>query len=380
METPAATPTPSTEAAPVAALPDLASLSPDQRQTWRETGEFPKSQAAEPAAKDKPTSQDAAPAAKSSETAPGSESGKSTQPKPQQRTKEESANRFKELSERLGNVERENQALKERLAAASGDRKTEQKPQPAPVKEETYKRLDEKKWFADNKGKTYEDYLEACLQDQATWTQKQTDKKIADALANSENQRRQREAATEMKTAVADARQRYGTEEANKIFPALDSIVGDKDIPVAVKAMLNESDVVVDLVYTLSSDAESLTKFIQLAKTNPGSAIRTLVTLENEVRSKLKTNAGGKPATERASDGKFVKKEEAATEPGPGAASAKRTEAAAAEPITRATRPTVELGGRTAAPEDPVVAAVKSGNFRAAKDAMNREYAATHKL
>ncbi|MGC2474936.1 MAG: hypothetical protein WA485_11420 [Candidatus Sulfotelmatobacter sp.] len=161
-----------------------------------------------------------------------------------------------------------------------------------------------------------------------------------------------------MESQLTEARARYGDAD-KKIFPALRSITDDQRISPAVKQLINDSDVLVDLVYVLGSDAQELSKFVQLAKTNPGAAIRKLVTTEALVRDQLAANSG--KSSGRGNDGRFQKQA-----------------SAEAEPMTRAPRPPVEVGGRTSHPENSSSSAVKSGDYRAAKAAFNREYLKSH--
>ena len=160
-----------------------------------------------------------------------------------------------------------------------------------------------------------------------------------------------------MESQLTEARARYGDAD-KKIFPALRSITDDQRISPAVKQLINDSDVLVDLVYVLGSDTQELSKFVHLAKTNPGAAIRKLVTTEALVRDQLAANSG--KSSGRGNDGRFQKQASAEV-----------------EPVTRAPRPPVEVGGRTSHPENSS-SAVKSGDYRAAKAAFNREYLKSH--
>lgn len=173
--------------------------------------------------------------------------------------------------------------------------------------------------------------------------------------------RAQQEAAQkEVNDKLAGARARYGEAADSTIRESASKIFSDQQIPNAVKAIINDSPEMVDLLYTLGSDADGLKDFIQLAKTNPGQAIRKAVLMEKLVQEELSKSSGtasedGTPT--RDSSGKFVAKEE---------------KEAPAKPVTRAPAPPREASGRSAAPPDAVEAAFKSGDFAAYRDAQNR--------
>lgn len=281
---------------------------------------------------------------KSAVTASDSATDKDTQP--HRKTKEDTERRIQELLDRVKKSEERAEAAERKLQPE----KREQASQPAPVREE-YKPLDDKKFFTDNPKASYEDFIRAAAKHEAKWEAGQEVQKAIVA----ERQRIAMEAeAQKMTTAMDAAVERYGKEEAGKIIPALDVIVGDPKIPMAVKAMLNDSDVVVDLLYVLRSDEKAWGEFLTQAKSNPGLAIRKLVTTEALVREQLKTNSGKKAAPERGDDGKFQKTD----------ADAEKTPEAAAEPKPRAPKPPTEVGGRAAGTGDELVSAAKANDFR----------------
>jgi hypothetical protein len=369
MSTPASAVTTVVDSAPApAALPELSSLTPEQRQTWRDTGDLPSSQDSAPAPKEqKDAVADSAPqkdSQKPAVSASDSATDKDTQ-KPHKKPEDYGEKRFQELAN-------ENKSLKSRLEALErkpSDEKRENK-QPSQAAVEEYKPLDEKKYFADNPKATYEDFVRAAAKHEAKWESRQ---EIEKAIAGERQRIAQEAASKEFKVKVQDAEQRYGKEEAHKIFPAIDSIVSDPQIPLAVKAMLDASDVLVDLMYVLATDEAGVKGFTDLCKSNPAAAIRKLVTTEALVQEQLKGGSGKSPA-ERGEDGKFKKAaaseadSEKAKKPGE-----------SAPPITAAPRPPVEVGGRSSAPEDGARAAVLANDWHAVKREFHRQYAADHK-
>jgi hypothetical protein len=360
LETPAAN---VTESAPVVTapteLPALSTLTPEQRQSWRETGELPKSQDSAPAkdnaapdsAPDKNDSKK--PAVTASDSAPDTQ-----QQKPRQKTKEDTERRFQELTDRLKKAEERAEAL-ERARQQPEKRDTPQVSQPVP---EAYKPLDEKKYFADNPKATYEDFVRTAARHEAQWEAKGL---IEKALA-SERQRLAQDAATrEMQSKMAEVKERYPDAE-EKVSSATNALMSDPQIAPAVKQILNESDVLVDVMYVLGSDGAELAKFVSLAKSNPGQALRKIALTEQLVKAELAKPAGERSTTERDESGKFV--------------SSKAKDETSAPPQSKAPRPPVEVGGRGSAPEDGALAAVKAGDFRSAKAAFSAKYAAEHKL
>jgi hypothetical protein len=333
--------------------PDLQSTwSGEQRDHWNRTGERPLPKKSD-SATDKTAVPDSAPDGKDKKpavSASESATDKDTQ-KPNLKTKEDTERRIQELLDRAKRAEERAEAAERKTAPER--RESEQKPQPAP---EQYQPLDDKKWFAEHPTRPdgtkteYGDFIRASARHEAQWEAKQ---QIAQAIAG-ERQRLAQEAATKEFTAkVDDAKQRYGAEEVGKIFPAIDAVLQDKQIPLAFKAMLNDSDVLVDLMYTLRSDDAAWAELLALAKSNPGLAIRKLVTTEALVQERLKQKAG-QPAkdTPRGEDGKFTapdKKDEKKEAPD--------------KPNPRAPKPVSEVGGRGAASDDPAHAAARSGNF-----------------
>lgn len=355
----------STQATPEtpAALPELSSLTPEQRQTWRETGNLPKAQDSAPAEK-KTTQADSSTAEKkSADSASDSATEKDAQ-KPHLKTKEDTAARIKEILD-------ENKTLKSRLDAVeqktTDKREAKQESHPAP---EVYKPLDADEFFKGNpaKGqsghKTYEDFVRASGKHEGQWAARQE-------IAAENSRKAQVEAAKEMTEKLSDAQKRYPEWNQDRFQATAKAFMDDPQISPAIKGMIDQSPVIVDLLYVFDSDPKAKADFIATCKSNPAAAVRKLVLTEQLVMEQLKTsgsNKGGdadksaKATPERGTDGKFQKKEEAA-----------------AEPISRAARPVPEVGGRGSATEDGAVAAVKADDYRSAAAAFTRDYAANHR-
>jgi len=163
-----------------------------------------------------------------------------------------------------------------------------------------------------------------------------------------------------------EARQRYGDEGAKTVQATAGVFFNDQAIHPAIKGLLNESPVLADLLYVMGSDQGELNQFIQVARTNPGEALRRAVVLEQYVKDELsKPSNGAAPARAEAASpaphelldrderGRFLAKE--------------------------APPPAREVSGRASPPPNEADAAFHSGNVRAYINAKNREQLAARK-
>ena len=329
-----------------------ATWSKDQLDHWNRTGEQPKPEKQDSAPADKKSAApDSAPDKDKKSAVSASESATDKDTQPHRKTKEDTERRIQELLDRAKKAEERAEALERRTQPEKREQgsKEELKAPPAlkPFLEDYFKK---------NTGKSYEEGVEAWQDARDAYKDQENAKKLAQAIAGDRQRVQQEAAARELQTKVEDARQRYGKEEADRIFPALEKVFSDKEVPLAVKAILNDSDVLVDLLYTLRQDEAEFDKFVALAKSNPGQAIRQLVTTEALVRETLKKGT---------SSVKSEADKSATEEP---------KKPAAEEPKPRAPKPVSEVGGRGAAPEDAAKAAAKSGNFKAFSEEMTRRY------
>jgi hypothetical protein len=134
-----------------------------------------------------------------------------------------------------------------------------------------------------------------------------------------------------------------------KIIAATTEVMSEKT-PFYIKAFINDSEVLGELLYTLS-DSTTLNNLLDTAKTNPGKALRVLRDMELDVQkalSKPEVKAEAKP-------------EEKTPETKP-----------------RAPKPPSEVGGRGAATEDAATAAARDGNFSAFDAEQKRRYMRTN--
>src|SRR5215831_5234212 len=161
-----------------------------------------------------------------------------------------------------------------------------------------------------------------------------------------------------------EARQRYGDEGAKTVQATAGVFFNDQAIHPAIKGLLNESPVLADLLYIMGSDQGELNQFIQVARTNPGEALRRAVVLEQYVKDELSKSSNGAASKEptgpaphelldRDERGRFLAKE--------------------------APPPAREVSGRASPPPNEADAAFHSGNVRAYINAKNREQLAARR-
>lgn len=113
-----------------------------------------------------------------------------------------------------------------------------------------------------------------------------------------------------------------------KIIAATTEIMADRT-PFFVKAFVNESNVIGELLYVLADQA-TLNKVLETAKTNPGKALRVLHDMETEISKAL---------------------------------SSEKAAGSQSSPKPRAPRPPSEVGGRSAAGDDGTRGAESFGDF-----------------
>jgi len=161
--------------------------------------------------------------------------------------------------------------------------------------------------------------------------------------------------AADVKAMREKAEERYGPEYEAPLKHAAETIF-TKDagaIPGVIKAMINESDVMADLLYTLGTDRDALTDFVALSKDKPTKAIEKLVLLQQGIREELakpksvsrETEGEASATPPRGENGKFVKAAEAQPE-------TPKTPAKKATPAQDYEPPMEAAGLRPAPPDD----------------------------
>jgi hypothetical protein len=323
---------------------------------WRQTGEI-KPQAESAPAKKSSDTKPAAAGDEEGDQASGKAADSETGKKSQEHQPSKAERRLNELLEDLRNAGLSPSELKtfkrEAQKAAADDKpKPEHTEKPA-VDEKAPKRPKESDF------KTWEEYEAA----KDEYIDKLAEYKAQQAVDKDRAERRQEAAQKEMQTRLDAAKARYGDGSDVTIVETAKRIFQGQEVPAVIREVLNESDVLIDVLYTLGKDAEGLAEFLDLAKTKPGQAMRKAILVEKLVAEEL--GKGGSTAAtsspERGSDGKFV--------------SQKPPE----KKTTSAPPPPKETSGRSGPPADEVESAVKSDDFAAYRAAQNRRELAARK-
>lgn len=238
--------------------------------------------------------------------------------------------RIKELAARAKQLERELEEArkpKETKADSSPARQPEQKPaQP----EATRPKPTQKDTGADGKAKyaSYEDFVE----DLADW-------KVEQRIAAQQREQQAKQMFEQVRKGLEEARERYA--DFDSIAKPVHQELMKPDISREVFAVINDSPVLADLLYTIGGTEASKADFLDACRTNPGKALRVALLMEQEIVKEL-----GKVKAAAKKDGEG------------------ETETAPATPKPRAPKPPTEVGGRGAPGEDALISAAKAGDFR----------------
>jgi len=340
IEAPAASPSPAaptTESAPAApAIP----TDPKAYAEWRQTGKLP----GDP--KDKPSKEDSAPSKSSADEesekgAPAPEAGKPRQIRTNAETRKEELNR--EIRDLLSKRDQ----LRKEVEPGKPDVKAE--PSPAPAEPESKRPVKPKQDDYDS-WEQYDAAKDKYDEDLADW-------KAAQKIEEYEQRQRQEVQTREMQNRLNEAKERYGAEAEEKVLGTAKTVFNDQQVPPAIKTALGRSEVLVDALYVMGSDAAELDQFLDLAKKDPLEALRKWFTVEALVKEELGTSAKAAPA--RGADGKFLPE----------------------KPIEKPARqrppaPPTELNGSSSPPGDVRASAAEKGDFRSFKqDADRRDIA-----
>lgn len=329
---------------------DQYTWSPEQREQWNKDGKIPstpaKKEEAAASAKSKEKS-GADPA--SAEADPAPEAGKNQEP-PKKGGKLSAKERNVQLDDEIADLQaklEKRASLRRQLEqdgkpAETSTAKPAAKPEVDPDAPKRPARPKEADFNGDNAWERYTQALE-----------KYEDDLIEFARANAEYTTRKTIEAERQKQALADAERAFRAkfDEAKKLYPDLEDRskrvlerLSKEDVLPFVRAFVDESAIFPHLIGALDSD--QLNQIVEMAKSQPGKALRVIRDLELEVERELAKGA----------------------EPGkkPKAAESPET------PKPRAPKPPSEVGGRGAAPEDALVSAAKSGSFTSFEAEQNR--------
>lgn len=318
---------------------------------WRHTGKLPEAKAA-PAEKKTPKAEAAATSNESENDAPASEAGTTKQEKKPRSTAETRLNELladlktaglspaelKTFKRQAQKAETEQPKIPEQTAKPAADPKAPERP-----------KVDD--------FKTWEEYEAA----RDKYFEDLADYKARQAVESDRARQRAEAADREMQAKLAEAKTRYGEDADTAIVASAQAVFGDREVSPGVKAVLNDSPVLVDLMYALGSKSDEFQAFLNEARTNPAAAIRRAVLVEKLVQDEL---AKSSPATGesqvRDESGKFQK-----TTP--------------AKKITEAPPPPREASGRSAAPPDESESAFSANDFARFRAAENRKDIARRK-
>lgn len=302
-----------------------------QYDGWDDDGNPVVSKKTESEKQDKPAEADSAAADASKETKTEDAVDSAAKKKQEQAPKNRTEARIKELLARAEKAEHDlaesRKPNKETKADSSTAPKTETQPTTAPATRTKPTSADK---GTDGKPKypTYEDFVE----DLADWKAEQ------------------RIAAQQREQQVTQQRQSLGKhlEEARGRYADFDSVTKPviqemlkPDIPREVFAVINDSPVLADLLYTIGGTEASKADFLEACRTNPGKALRVALLMEQEIVKEL---GKGKAAAKKDVEGE-VDKTPASVKP-------------------RAPKPPSEVGGRGATGEDALISAAKANDFR----------------
>lgn len=264
--------------APVQESIELPRSGTSEYAQWRISGELP----------EKPKETQQKPVIEEAATSQVEE-GESATPRQQEKVLSPAEKRIKELLAENKRLKAESETAKTPKPEPSSESKPQLVPQTRPKPTPEDKNDD-----GTPKYKSYEDYVEEL----ADW-------KAEQRMAVAERERSARDQQRALQAEVEKARGRYDNLD-EVMLPALKTITEAQVAPVIMQ-MLDDSEVLPDLLYTLGSDADDLAAFLKMAKSNPGKAIRYLAVTENLIQEELgKADVPRGTTPSRAADGKFT--------------------------------------------------------------------------
>jgi hypothetical protein len=305
---------------------------------WDEDGNpvvTKKAESSKPADAGKPKEAEAAAADTSKETKTDDAADSAAKKTQENRRKPDAEARIRELTSKLKERDRELEEArkpKETKADSSTARQTEQDSSKKPAQQQATRpkpTMDDLGADGKPKYKSYEEFSEALV-----------DYKVAERIANERQEQQAAQQRTALDNQLKEARTRY-TDFDSVTKPLVHELL-QPDVPREVFAVINESPVLADLLYTLGGTEATKADFLDACRNNPGKALRVALLMEQEIAKELGKGKAG------------AKKE--------GEASAESTSATTAKP--RAPKPPTEVGGRGAPGEDALISAAKANDFR----------------
>lgn len=352
VETPAAAPAPAAPAPAEKPADSIGPMSvptePEAYAEWRQTGKLPDTpDNSKPSKREAPASSKSVDD-KSEKVAPVSETGK-------QQGRPNAEDRIKQLASDRDSWKKRAEALEAGKKDATPDSS------PGPAKDakadsssapEGLSRPVEPKQEDFDSWDKYKAAERQYIEDLAEF-------KAAELFEKRERQQQQKAQTQEMQKRLDEAKERYGAEAEPKIIETAKTVFDDKAVAPALKIAMGRSEVLVDALYVMGSDAEEFADYLQLAKSDPLEALRKWFTVEALVKEELGKGSSAKPtegaAPARGTDGKFLSDKPAKKLP---------------------PAPRTELNGNASPPGDERERAVTKGDFRSFKaDADRRDMA-----
>lgn len=179
-----------------------------------------------------------------------------------------------------------------------------------------------------------------------------TDWRVEQKLAARDREQQAQQQQKALGKQLEEARGRY-TDFDSVTKPLIQDLM-KPEIPREVFAVLNDSPVLADLLYTIGGTEASKADFLGDCRTNPARALRKALLMEQEIVKEL---GKGKGDEKKAGEG----------------------EATPVIPKPRAPKPPTEVGGRGAPGEDPLIAAAKANDFRSFEAEATRRALASRK-
>lgn len=332
------------------AAPSAATETPNPYESGKLTQEISKqfldtAQGKEPV---QPKHADTASADTSKETTSAGKPESAAAPDSAKETQEKGSRRKPSAEERISELVAENKRLKE---ASGKETKTAEpvtrKPEApielkAPVKPKVE---DFESWDK------YEEAKDKYTEDLAEF-------KANKAVQDDRKAQAEAQQSKQLETELTAARERYPDFD-KVVAPLWTEIATNKDIHPAVQEFVGRSSVMVDLIYAIGGDAETMSKFIAAAKSDPFQALRYAVKAEELVLAEL---AKSKGKTESKSEPEVKEKKEPPVK------------AKTDEPT-----PNREVGNRGTGPSDVAADAVRRNDFRTFEREQTRRAAERHR-
>lgn len=310
-------------AAPSAAVVEAPSLeiprsnSPEYVE-WRKTGTLPEKKEPEPKNAESlaaDTSKETHSEADEAESAPDTDSGKKQQ---ESRRKPGAEARIGELTAKLKQLERDlEEARKPKSTQAESSPARQEQPQQPQTYQDYRKAFKPAEWIEGyakaNPDSSYEEANAAMVDHLAD---------ARDYFRQIEQQRQQQ--ANALQELARKAKEKYPDfdEVKTSFLGKVISNQGKPLIPQPVFDIIESSDYLADVVYTIGSDEAEAAAFVEMAKTNPAKAVRYVAKVESLIEAEL-----AKPRNDK---GQFAANED---EPAPKTPAKRGPESAPAPPL-----------------------------------------------